>query len=68
MEISENEQQDRTVRLALANQLFQEFYAPCFWHMKPDLVVTEDKIPLIIKGLRTYGGRRGLRAAAKLEN
>ena len=49
-----------------ANRLFREFYTACFWHMKPDLVVTEAMIPIIVKGLRTYGGRRGMLAAAEL--
>ena len=53
-------------KLELANQLFQEFYAACFWHMKPDLQVTEALLPLIIRGLRTYGGHRGALAADRL--
>jgi hypothetical protein len=54
-------------RTELARRLFREFYAGCFWHLKPDLVVTEDMIPIIIRGLRTHGGRRGLLAAVQLE-
>ncbi len=53
-------------KLRLAQSLFREFYARCFWHMKPDLIVSEPTLPLIIKGLRTHGGRRGVLAAAKL--
>jgi hypothetical protein len=53
-------------RVELANRLFKEFYTACFWHMKPDLKVTEALIPAIVKGLRTYGGRRGMLAAAEL--
>ena len=53
-------------KVELANRLFREFYAACFWHMKPDLVVTEALIPTIVKGLRTHGGRRGMIAAAEL--
>jgi hypothetical protein len=61
-------EQPRTAeaRRQLAGRLFKEFYAACFWHMKPDLVVTEEMIPAIIKGLQTYGGRRGFLEAAKL--
>jgi hypothetical protein len=55
-----------TRRLELANQLFREFYAACFWHLRPDLVITEEQLPLVIRGLRTHGGRRGLVAAARL--
>ena len=54
-------------RLELGRRLFCEFYAACFWHLKPDLVVTEETIPIILRGLRTHGGRRGLLAAAHLE-
>jgi hypothetical protein len=54
-------------RTELAGRLFREFYAACFWHLKPDLVVTEEIIPIIIRGLRTHGGRRGFLAAGQLE-
>ena len=62
------EERPRTAqeRLALANRLFKEHYASCFWHMKPDLVVTEELLPVIVKGLRTHGGRRGFFDAASL--
>jgi hypothetical protein len=53
--------------LNLAQQLFKEFYGACFWHMKPDLVITEAMLPLIAKGLRTHGGRQGWLAAERLE-
>jgi len=53
-------------KLALANRLYREYHTICFWHMKPDLVVTEANLPSIIKGLRTYGGRNGALAAAQL--
>jgi len=53
-------------RLELASRLFREYYAACFWHLKPDLRVTEEMIPIVVKGLRTHGGRRGALAAARL--
>jgi hypothetical protein len=53
-------------RLELANRLYHECYASCFWHYRPDLVITEESIPLVVKGLRCHGGRQGLLAAAKL--
>lgn len=53
-------------RLGLANRLFHEFYASCFWHLRPDLTITEAKIPLVVKGLRSHGGKRGLELAAQL--
>jgi hypothetical protein len=52
-------------RLELARRLDREFYAVCFWHLKPDLVATEETIPVIVRGLRIHGGRRGLMAAAE---
>lgn len=57
----------RQARLELAQRLFREYYARCFWHMKPDLVVTEEMIPSIVKGLCRHGGRKGLQEAAKLQ-
>jgi len=54
-------------RLNLANRLYREFYAQCFWHCPPDLVITEELLPLVVKGLRTYGGRRGFLLAEELQ-
>ena len=53
-------------KLRLANRLYRERYAECFWHMKPDLVVTEELLPIIIKALRENGGRHEFLEAAKL--
>lgn len=53
-------------KLDLANRLFREHYADCFWYMKPDLVVTEAHLPTIIEGLRSYGGRQEFLQAARL--
>jgi hypothetical protein len=53
-------------KLALAKKLYRECYSDCFWHMKPDLEITEATLPSIIKGLRDYGGRREFLEAAKL--
>lgn len=53
-------------KLELANRLFREYHTQCFWHMKPDLLVTEATLPSIIQGLRTHGGRKGALAAARL--
>lgn len=53
-------------RLNLAQQLFLRYYVRCFWHMKPDLVVSEAMIPAIVKGLRLHGGREGMLFAEKL--
>jgi hypothetical protein len=58
--------QNRYERVALGNQLFREYHSRCFWHCPRDLVITEELIPFVIKGLRTHGGRRGFMLAALL--
>jgi hypothetical protein len=55
-------------RLELANLLYREFQNRCFWHSPRDLIITEDLIPFVVKGLRTYGGHRGFKLAAKLQS
>ena len=50
-----------------ARFLFKAHYASCFWHWKPDFVVTETTIPLIVKGLCAHGGRIGMSAAGELQ-
>jgi hypothetical protein len=54
-------------RLDLANQLYREYHTRCFWHCARDLVITEELIPFVIKGLRTHGGRRGFILSGKLQ-
>jgi hypothetical protein len=53
-------------RLELANRLYREYRSRCFWFCRPDLVITEELIPLVVKGLRKNGGRTGWILAAKL--
>lgn len=53
-------------RLHLANELYREYHTRCFWHCPPDLQITADMIPFVVKGLRAYGGRRGFIQAARL--
>jgi hypothetical protein len=53
-------------RLELANRLYREYYARCFWHCPRDLVITEDLIPLVVNGLRKHGGRQGFILSGKL--
>jgi hypothetical protein len=55
-------------RLELANLLYREFQNRCFWHSPRDLVITEDLIPFVVKGLRAYGGHRGFKLAGKLQS
>jgi hypothetical protein len=58
---------NRCERLELARDLFQEFYARCFWHSPKDLEITEERIPFVIKGLRANGGHRGFKLAGMLQ-
>ena len=54
-------------RLELANRLYREFRGQCFWFSPRDLVITEDQIPFLVKGLRANGGQRGFVMAGKLQ-
>ena len=54
---------NREERLELANRLYREFQNRCFWHSPPELIVTEEMIPFVVKGLRTHGGHRGFMLA-----
>lgn len=53
-------------RLDLANQLFRDFYTRCFWYCPPNLIITEELVPFVVKGLRLHGGHRGFLLAGKL--
>ncbi len=53
-------------RLDLANRLYREYYARCFWHCPRNLVITEALVPMVIAGLRKHGGRDGFILSAKL--
>jgi hypothetical protein len=54
-------------KIALAQRIFHQYYAACFWHLRPDLAITEATIPILIKELRANGGLAALRAAAQLD-
>ncbi len=54
------------VRVREARKIFREFHAQCFWFMRPDLRVTVEDIPELVRGLRKNGGRQGFLLAAKL--
>ncbi len=62
-----NHQEPTSPAVELAQQLFKEYYASCFWHFKPDLTVTEEMIPWIVKCLCAHGGHKGMLAAAQLQ-
>ncbi len=61
-----SEEQQRAKKLKLAQELFRAYYARCFWHLRPDLEITESTIPLLVSGLRKHGDRAGMLAAAQL--
>ena len=54
------------VRVREARRAFREFYAQCFWYMRPDMEITLADVPEVARGLRQNGGRRGFVLAAKL--
>ncbi len=56
----------RQRRLELARKAFKEFSAQCFWSASADWEITEEDIPLVIRGLRRHGGQKGYRLAAEL--
>jgi len=59
--------QSGSAQIELAQQLFREYYAQCFWHSPEDLEIDEDQIGFVSRGLRTHGGRSGLMEATKLQ-
>lgn len=64
--VNDGEAGERMSVVEKAQALFEEYYERCFWHMKPDLIITEANLPQIISGLRTYGGRSGFLEASSL--
>lgn len=53
-------------RVDLARQAYRAFHTRCFWSYREDAVITEAKIPFVIRGLREHGGREGYARAAAL--
>jgi hypothetical protein len=60
------QQLDRESRLALAQRAYREFRSQCFWSYRPDLVITEDDIPFVVRGLRINGGHKGYKIVTEL--
>lgn len=58
---------DHQKTLGRAQQIYLQFYARCFWHLKKDLEITQDLIPVVQSGLRKFGGIEGMRLAATLD-
>ena len=54
------------VRVREARRAFREFYAQCFWYLRPDMKVMLEDVPEIVRGLRQNGGRQGYLRAEKL--
>jgi hypothetical protein len=42
-------------RLDLAQRLYREYHARCFWHSTRDLVIAQELILFVVKGLHTHG-------------
>ena len=53
--------------LGRAQQIYSQYHAKCFWHLRKDLKVTLENLTIIQNGLRKYGGLEGLRLAAELD-
>jgi hypothetical protein len=60
------EQAREMVRIREARRAFTKFHTQCFWYMEPDIEITKAELPLIARGLRTYGGHEGYRLAARI--
>jgi len=56
----------RNERFARAQEAYRQYRTQCFWSMRKDLIVTEENLPLIIEGLKQYGGHRGWKLAHTL--
>ena len=54
------------VRVREARKAFRAFHPQCFWFLRPDMNVTLEDVPEIVRGLRQNGGQRGFLLAARL--
>ncbi len=61
-----SEEARNMVRIREARRAFRDFHAQCFWYLRPDMKVTLEDLPEIVRGLRQHGGRQGFLRAAKL--
>ena len=53
--------------LGRAQQIFIDYHARCFWHLKKDLVINSSHIPMIQAGLRKFAGLEGMRLADEID-
>ena len=61
-----SEQARDMVRVRELRRAFREYYARCFWYMRPDADLTLDDLPEVVRGLRKNGGKEGILRAARL--
>ena len=54
--------------LGRAQEIFKSYYAQCFWHLRADLKITPELLPMVIAHLRIYGGKKGFLLAHELDN
>lgn len=62
----ERRQKDTLFLLGRAQEIFRQYHSRCFWHLRKDMQVTEEMLPLVREGLKKYGGREGFLLAAEL--
>ena len=60
------EQREQNI-LGGAQQIFMQYHANCFWHLRKDLIITVENLSMIQIGLKKYGGLEGLRLTAELD-
>ena len=65
--VNESQQTKRQRRLELARAAFKEFSVRCFWSWPEDAEITEETIPLIVRGLRLHGGHKGYSLALMVD-
>ncbi len=52
------------VRVRELRRAFREYYARCFWYMRPDADLTLDDLPEVVRGLRKNGRSNAISAAS----
>lgn len=50
-----------------AQEIYRQYHAQCFWHLRKDLKITPQMISLVQEGLRQHGGKIGFALAAELD-
>ena len=57
----------QSVVLGRAQELYRQYFTQCFWHLRPDLPLTPESLPMVLERLRIYRGRQGYLLAHELE-